>query len=38
MENILERSPVIREMVDEGEVRIVGAMYSMKTGAVEFYD
>jgi len=38
MENILERSPLIREMVDEGEVRIVGAMYSMKTGLVEFYD
>jgi carbonic anhydrase len=38
VQQIKERSPVLREMVESGEIRIVGAMYDVKTGKVEFYD
>lgn len=33
---ILERSSVLREMQEQGEIQIVGAMYDVETGAVEF--
>ncbi len=35
---ILERSSIIKEMVDNGEINIVGAMYDVATGKVEFYE
>jgi carbonic anhydrase len=35
---VLERSPVLKAMIDAGEVGIVGAMYSVQSGHVEFYD
>ena len=37
VQDILGRSPVLREMVDRGELRIVGAMLDVSTGAVTFY-
>ena len=33
---ILERSDVLREMHDNGEIAIVGAMYDIKTGEVQW--
>ena len=37
VQDILRRSPVLKEMVDRGEVRVVGAMLDVKTGLVNFY-
>lgn len=34
MEDIRERSPVLRELEDQGSIKIVGAVYDMKSGAV----
>ena len=35
--NIRQRSPVLAEMEDNGEIKIVGAMYDISTGEVVFY-
>jgi carbonic anhydrase len=35
--DILRRSPVLKEMADKGEIRVVGAMLDVKTGVVTFY-
>jgi carbonic anhydrase len=37
MKEIRERSPVLREMLDKGEIGMVGGMYDLSTGKVEFY-
>ena len=34
--DIRERSEVLRDMLDAGEIGIVGAMYDVRTGTVEF--
>ena len=36
VQRILERSPILREMVNKGELAIVGAMYDVHTGKVTF--
>jgi carbonic anhydrase len=36
--DIRERSPVLREMEDQGELAISGALYDMQTGTVAFLD
>jgi carbonic anhydrase len=36
--NIRQKSPVLREMEQKGDIKIVGAMYDVKTGAVTWYD
>jgi carbonic anhydrase len=36
--SILERSPIIRDMVGRREIAIVGGMYDVETGIVEFKD
>jgi carbonic anhydrase len=38
MQQIRERSPVLREMIDQGEIGLVGGMYDLSTGKVTFYD
>ena len=38
VEAIREKSPILREMEQKGEILIVGAMYDVKTGKVKFYD
>ena len=38
MQEIRERSPILREMLDSGEIGIVGGMYDLSTGKVQFYD
>ena len=37
MSNILERSPVLKEMVQGGEIKIVGGLHNVATGKVNFY-
>lgn len=36
--DIMEHSPIIKEMVQEGKVGIIGAMYDVTSGKVEFYE
>ena len=38
MENIRERSKVLSEMEEKGEIKIIGGMYNISTGAVDFYE
>jgi carbonic anhydrase len=38
VKEILERSPIIRELVEAGEVGIIGAMYDVTSGQVTFYE
>ena len=38
IQNILEKSPIVAEMVEAGEVNIVGGLYNLHTGEVEFLD
>ena len=33
---ILKNSPILKEMADKGEIKVVGAYYDLKTGAVTF--
>jgi carbonic anhydrase len=35
---IRERSPVLRDMLDQGKIALVGGMYDLSTGKVEFFD
>lgn len=35
---ILQRSPILRDMVENGEIGIVGGMHNIETGKVHFYD
>ncbi len=35
---IKARSPILKEMADKGEIRIVGAVYDMNTGIVKFLE
>ncbi len=37
VKSIIERSFILEEMLDKGEIGIVGAMYNIDTGKVEFY-
>lgn len=38
MREIRERSPVLREMIDSGQVGLVGGMYDLSTGEVHFFN
>ena len=38
VQNIRERSAVLREMEEAGEIKIVGAMYDVGTGEAKFID
>jgi hypothetical protein len=38
IEDIRTRSPILKEMEDAGKIKIVGAMYDMNTGEVEFLE
>ncbi|MDB4107837.1 carbonic anhydrase family protein [Bacteroidia bacterium] len=37
IQRILDESPVLAEMKQAGDIQIVGGMYDIQTGAVEFY-
>ena len=38
MENIRKRSSLIAELEKQGQVKITGALYDMKTGRIDFVD
>jgi carbonic anhydrase len=38
MQKLKDRSVVLREMIDKGEIGLVGAMYDVNNGKVMFYD
>jgi carbonic anhydrase len=38
MRQIRERSPILREMLDKGQIELVGGMYDLTTGEVHFYE
>ena len=38
IERILNESPILNELVEEGKIGIAGAMYDVESGAVEFYE
>lgn len=35
---IMERSPILKEMIEAGQIGIVGGTHDITTGAVNFYD
>jgi len=37
IEQIKEKSPILKEMINNGEIMVVGAMYNVETGKVEFF-
>jgi carbonic anhydrase len=36
--SIMEKSPILKEMIESGEIGIVGGTHDISTGVVEFYD
>jgi carbonic anhydrase len=38
VKNIMERSSVLAEMIEKGEIGIVGGVHNIETGMVQFYD
>ena len=38
VETVVERSPVLRELIEQGQVGLIGAVYDVETGAVEFLE
>lgn len=38
MRQIRERSPVLKEMIDSGQIKVVGGMFDLETGKVTFYE
>ncbi len=35
---ILERSPILKEMIEKGEIKLVGGIHELVTGEVTFYE
>lgn len=38
VKSIIERSFIIEQLVEQGEIGVVGAMYNVETGKVDFYE
>ncbi len=38
MQQIRDRSPILKEMIDQGQIMLVGGMYDLATGKVQFYE
>ncbi len=38
MQQIRDRSPILKEMIDQGQIMLVGGMYDLTTGEVHFYE
>lgn len=36
--DIVEKSPILKEMIESGSIGIYGGMYDISTGSVQFYD
>jgi carbonic anhydrase len=37
IERIRTESPILKELEDSGQIKILGAMYHVESGVVEFY-
>ena len=37
-QEIREKSPILNDMLQKGEIGLVGGMYNIETGIVEFYE
>lgn len=37
IKNISQKSPILKEMIDNGEIQVVGGVHDLVTGKVEFY-
>ena len=35
---IIERSPILKEMIEKGQIGIVGGMHDISSGEVTFYE
>jgi carbonic anhydrase len=38
VKSVIQRSFILEQMIEKGEIGIVGAMYDVETGSVEFYN
>ena len=38
MQQVLDKSPILKEMIAKKEIAMVGGMYDVESGVVEFYD
>jgi len=38
VKDIMEKSPILKEMIDKGEIGIVGGMHDLASGKVSFYE
>ena len=38
VDSIMQRSPILKEMIINGEIGIIGGMHNLSDGSVEFYD
>ncbi len=38
VKSVISRSYILEQMIEKGEVAIIGAMHNLETGGVEFYD
>jgi carbonic anhydrase len=38
MQQLRERSPILRDMLDQGQIGLTGGMYDLATGEVRFFD
>ena len=38
IEKLKQDSPVLNEMIENGEIQVVGAMYEVASGKVSFFD
>ena len=38
VKSIISRSYILEQMIEKGEIAIIGAMHNLESGAVEFYD
>jgi carbonic anhydrase len=38
MQQIRDRSPILREMLDKGQIGLAGGMYDLSTGRIHFYE
>ena len=38
VEQVLKNSPILKEMIEKGEIALIGGMYDVESGMVDFYD
>ncbi len=38
IKQVLKNSPILKEMIEKGEIALIGGMYDVETGLVDFYD